>query len=42
MDLKFAIRSLRKNPGFTLLAIAVMASVWAPIRLFSALSMRSC
>ncbi len=25
MDLKFAIRSLRKNPGFTLLAIAVMA-----------------
>ena len=25
MDLKFALRSLRKNPGFTLLAIAVMA-----------------
>ena len=24
MDLKFAIRNLRKNPGFTLLAIAVM------------------
>jgi hypothetical protein len=25
MDLKFALRSLRKNPGFTLLAVAVMA-----------------
>jgi putative ABC transport system permease protein len=25
MDLKFALRSLRKNPGFTILAIAVMA-----------------
>jgi predicted permease len=25
MDLKFALRSLRKNPGFTLLAIVVMA-----------------
>ncbi|MGA3042290.1 MAG: ABC transporter permease [Bryobacteraceae bacterium] len=25
MDLKFALRSLRKNPGFTLLAIAIMA-----------------
>src|SRR5260370_29008216 len=25
MELKFTIRSLRKNPGFTLLAIAVMA-----------------
>src|SRR3954447_11133973 len=24
MDLKFALRSLRKNPGFTLLAILVM------------------
>ena len=25
MDLKFALRSLRKNPGFTLLAVVVMA-----------------
>jgi len=25
MDFKFALRSLRKNPGFTLLAVAVMA-----------------
>ena len=25
MDLKFALRSLRKNPGFTLLAVTVMA-----------------
>ena len=25
MDLKFAFRSLRKNPGFTLLAVLVMA-----------------
>ena len=25
MDLKFALRSLRKNPGFTVLAMFVMA-----------------
>src|SRR5580700_9999912 len=25
MDLKFALRSLRKNPGFTLLAVVIMA-----------------
>lgn len=25
MDLKFAVRSVRKNPGFTLLAVLLMA-----------------
>src|ERR1035437_3002906 len=39
MDLKFALRSLHKNPGFTLLAVVVMAlGIGANTAVFSVLN----